>query len=194
MTINDDGSLTIVDFFMPQEKQALDGADKDLGTSPLEMLPSEFACGDISRIGVVTGKSGKTYWLNLDNLGGYRMGPDSGDAVIQVYQNENSVYAGAAVYPLEGGYIYINGELYCPAFRTPISFQTKRVIVAPKGPQGLTGNKSSTTLATCSSSLATMAYRPSPKWPTLQRIMPVSSESAMVPLPLSMSREQVLFG
>jgi len=108
MTINDDGSLSLIDFFMPFEKQALDGADKDLGTSPLEILPSEFSCGDVTRIGVVTGKSGKTYWLNLDDLGGYQNGPNKGDNVIQVYQNENSVYAGAGVYPLEGGYIYIN--------------------------------------------------------------------------------------
>lgn len=108
MTINDDGSLTIVDFFMPYEKQALDGADKDLGTSPLEILPSEFACGEYTRIGVVTGKSGKTYWINLDDMGGYKNGANAQDAVIQTYQNENSVYAGAGVYPLEGGYIYIN--------------------------------------------------------------------------------------
>lgn len=111
MTINPDGSLTLVDFFMPWEKTQLDGADRDLGTTPLELLPSEFACGDITRIGVVTGKSGKTYWLNLDNLGGYQNGPNKLDNVIQVYQNENSVYAGAGVYPGEGGYIYINGIL-----------------------------------------------------------------------------------
>ncbi|KIW65578.1 hypothetical protein PV04_07824 [Phialophora macrospora] len=108
MAINEDGSLNVVDFFMPWEKKQLDGADKDLGTSPLELLPSQFSCGDIKRIGVVTGKSGKTYWLNLDNLGGYQNGPNKLDNVIQVYQNENSVYAGAGVYPLEGGYIYIN--------------------------------------------------------------------------------------
>jgi len=110
MTINDDGSLKVVDFFMPWEKTQLDGADRDLGTSPLELLPSEFSCGDYKRIGVVTGKSGKTYWLNLDNLGGYQNGPNKLDNIIQVYQNENSVYAGAGVYPLEGGYIYINGK------------------------------------------------------------------------------------
>lgn len=108
MTLADDGSLTVVDFFMPWEKQALDGADKDLGTSPLEILPSQFACGDVRRMGIVTGKSGKTYWLNLDNLGGYRNGPNNLDAVIKVHQNDNSVYAGAGVYPLEGGYVYIN--------------------------------------------------------------------------------------
>ncbi|RDW59493.1 WSC-domain-containing protein [Coleophoma cylindrospora] len=108
MTINADGSLQIVDFFMPYEKTQLDGADKDLGTSPLELLPSQFACGDYKRIGVVTGKSGKTYWLNMDDLGGYQNGANKLDRVIQVTQNENSVYAGAGVYPLEGGYIYIN--------------------------------------------------------------------------------------
>ncbi|KAL2064374.1 hypothetical protein VTL71DRAFT_4868 [Oculimacula yallundae] len=108
MTINGDGSLSIVDFFMPWEKTQLDGADKDLGTSPLELLPSQFSCGDVKRIGVVTGKSGKTYWLDLDDLGGYQNGPNKLDDVIQVYQNENSVYAGAGVYPLEGGYIYIS--------------------------------------------------------------------------------------
>ncbi|KAF2651061.1 WSC-domain-containing protein [Lophiostoma macrostomum CBS 122681] len=106
--INDDGTLTIIDFFMPWEKTQLDGADKDLGTSPLELLPSTFTCPNNRRIGVVTGKSGKTYWLDLDNLGGYQMGPNNLDAVIQVFQNENSVYAGAGVMPLGGGYIYIN--------------------------------------------------------------------------------------
>jgi hypothetical protein len=110
MTMNADGSLDLIDFFMPFEKQALDGADKDLGTSPVQILPKEFSCGEYTRIGVVTGKSGKTYILNLDDLGGYRNGPNRLDNVIQTYQSENSVYAGAGVYPGEGGYIYINGK------------------------------------------------------------------------------------
>ncbi|KAI9864385.1 MAG: hypothetical protein M1813_003305 [Trichoglossum hirsutum] len=109
MTIAGDGKLTPVDFFMPWEKEQLDGADKDLGTSPLELLPSStFTCPNSRRLGVVTGKSGKTYFLNIDNLGGYSNGPNKLDAVPQVFQNENSVYAGAGVYPLEGGYVYIN--------------------------------------------------------------------------------------
>jgi hypothetical protein len=47
MAINDDGSFTIVHFSMPWEKIQLDGADRDIGTSPLELLTSEFSCGDI---------------------------------------------------------------------------------------------------------------------------------------------------
>ncbi|PSN61392.1 WSC-domain-containing protein [Corynespora cassiicola Philippines] len=111
--INDDGTITVIDFFMPWEKVALDGADRDLGTTPLQLLPSDvFSCPNNKRIGVVTGKSGKTYWLDLDNLGGYQMGPNKQDAVIQTYQNENSVYAAAGVLPLSGGYIYISVTQY----------------------------------------------------------------------------------
>lgn len=107
--INDDGTLTVIDFFMPWEKQQLDGADKDLGTTPLELLPTDvFTCSNVRRMGVVTGKSGKTYVLNLDNLGGYQMGANRLDNVVFMYQHENSVYAGAGVMPLGGGYLYIN--------------------------------------------------------------------------------------
>jgi hypothetical protein len=106
--INDDGTLTIIDFFMPYEKVALDGADRDLGTSPLVLLLSTtFSCPNHRRIAVVTGKTGKTYFLNMDDLGGYQQGPNNGDNVIQVYQNENSVYAGAGMIPLGGGYVYV---------------------------------------------------------------------------------------
>lgn len=111
--INDDGTLTIIDFFMPWEKVALDGGDKDLGTTPLEILPSDvFSCPNHRRIGVVTAKSGKTYWLDLDNLGGYQNGLNNQDNIIQVFQNENSVYAGAGVLPLSGGYVYISVTQY----------------------------------------------------------------------------------
>jgi hypothetical protein len=107
--INSDGTISIIDFFMPWEKTQLDGADKDLGVSPLQILPSStFSCTNHRRIGVVTGKSGKTYWLNLDDLGGYQMGANKLDNVIQVFQNENSGYSAAGVLPLSGGYIYLN--------------------------------------------------------------------------------------
>ncbi|KAG7137690.1 WSC domain-containing protein like [Verticillium longisporum] len=112
MTIQEDGSLDLVDFFIPWDKRAMDGDDKDLGSSPLQILPSEFSCGSIRRIGVVTGKNKKTYFINLDDMGGYRNGEDRFDNIIQTYEHENSVYAGAGVYPGEGGYIYINVVQY----------------------------------------------------------------------------------
>lgn len=95
----------------------------DLGTSPFELLPtSTFTCPNVKRMGVVTGKSGKTYILNLDNLGGYQNGPNKLDAIPTSFQNENSVYSGAAVYPLEGGYIYINVIQVRDFFHTGESF------------------------------------------------------------------------
>ncbi|KAF2213468.1 hypothetical protein CERZMDRAFT_39261 [Cercospora zeae-maydis SCOH1-5] len=108
LRVGEDGILKPVDFFMPWEKVQLDGADKDLGTTPFQLLPQDtFSCPNDRRIGMVTGKSGKTYWLNIDNLGGYQMGPDRLDDAIQVTQNENAVFAGAGVLPLGGGYVYV---------------------------------------------------------------------------------------
>ncbi|KAJ6258332.1 hypothetical protein Dda_6372 [Drechslerella dactyloides] len=107
-SIQGDGSVRIVDFFMPYEKEILDGADQDLATSPLNLTP--FSCPNAQRIGIITGKNSKTYFLNMDNLGGYCMSSTKQDAILGVYQNENSVYAGAGIYPISqtSGYVYIN--------------------------------------------------------------------------------------
>ncbi|KAK4504153.1 hypothetical protein PRZ48_005069 [Zasmidium cellare] len=107
MNLNGDGTISPVDFFMPWEKTQLDGADKDLGTTPFQLLPSSFTCPNSKRVGVITGKSGKTYFLNVDNLGGYQQGANRLDAAIAVYQHENSVYSASGVMPL-GNYIYVN--------------------------------------------------------------------------------------
>lgn len=108
-TYGDDGRTGLVDFFMPENKAVLDGNDQDLGTSPLQILPSDpFSCGEIKRIGVVTGKDFNTFFLNLDDLGGYRTGPNRKNRVIGQYYQRNSVYAGAGVSPLDGGYVFVN--------------------------------------------------------------------------------------
>lgn len=52
---------------MPWEKQALDGADKDLGTSGIALLDQTvFKTPTVARIGCIAGKSGKLYFLNLE--------------------------------------------------------------------------------------------------------------------------------
>jgi hypothetical protein len=109
-------------------RQALDGADKDLGTSGIALLdPSGFSTANVARIGAIAGKSGKLYLLNLEfvifificphavllinwteflalvwlsDLGGYQMGPNHKDNVIQVTELKNSVFATVGVYPL----------------------------------------------------------------------------------------------
>lgn len=108
MAINDDGSLTPVDFFMPWEKRDLDAMDKDLGTSGFVLLdPTTFSTALVKRIGCVAGKTGKLYFLNLEDLGGYQMGPGRRDKVLQTVQMAAPVFSSAGSYPLEGGYVYI---------------------------------------------------------------------------------------
>jgi hypothetical protein len=127
MAINSDGSLTPTDFFMPWEKQDLDGMDKDLGTSGFILLePGVFSTSKVQRIGCVAGKTGKFYFLDLDNLGGYQMGKNRKDAVLQVTQLDNAVFASAGTYPYEGGYVYV----------TPVGFPT----IAFKFGQDAAGN------------------------------------------------------
>lgn len=110
MTMNGNGSLSLVDFLTPYDKQGLDSATADLCTSPVQILPKEFSCGKYEHIGMAIGKSGRTYWLDLDTaIPEQETDLDRRYNVIQSYQNENSVLAGAGVYPLEGGYIYVNG-------------------------------------------------------------------------------------
>jgi hypothetical protein len=133
MAIGEDGSLKPTDFFMPWEKQDLDGnelrflrrrimltrrfagMDKDLGTSGFILLePDVFSTSKVQRIGCVAGKTGKFYFVNLDDLGGYQMGPNRKDAVLQVTQLQNAVFASAGTYPFDGGYVYV----------TPVGFPT----------------------------------------------------------------------
>jgi hypothetical protein len=89
--------------------------DKDLGTSGFILLePGVFSTSKVKRIGCVAGKTGKFYFLNLDDLGGYQMGPNRKDAVLQVTQLPNAVFASAGTYPFDGGYVYV----------TPVGFPT----------------------------------------------------------------------
>ncbi|KAF8464887.1 WSC domain-containing protein [Kalaharituber pfeilii] len=109
MVINGDGSVTPVDFFMPWEKRDLDAMDKDLGTSGFILMdPNTFSTASVKKIGCVAGKTGKLYFLNLEDLGGYQMGPGRKDKVLQTVQMAAPVFASAGSYPLEGGYVYVS--------------------------------------------------------------------------------------
>lgn len=115
MAINEDGSLTPTDFFMPWEKRDLDGMDKDLGTSGFVLLqPDVFSTAGVRRIGTVAGKTGKLYFLNLDDLGGYQMGTNRKDKALQVIEMAGPVFASAGTWPFDGGYVYV----------TPVGHQT----------------------------------------------------------------------
>lgn len=83
--------------------------DKDLGTSSFILLePNPFSTPKVSRIGCVAGKTGKLYFLNLDDLGGYQMGDNRKDKALQTIPMEGPVFASAGTWPHDGGYVYIS--------------------------------------------------------------------------------------
>ncbi|KAI9716656.1 MAG: hypothetical protein M1812_005194 [Candelaria pacifica] len=109
------GKVSLTDYFQPFEYQGLDGGDLDLGSGGICLLdPTVFNGAGVSRIGLTSGKNGKIYIVNADNLGGYRLGPGQQDGIIQTIQTDHAVFGGAGSYPLEGGYFYF----------TPVGFPT----------------------------------------------------------------------
>ncbi|RVD90414.1 uncharacterized protein DFL_001379 [Arthrobotrys flagrans] len=101
------GKLSLFDYFQPFDYISLDAADKDLGASGLTMLdPATFRGQGVARMGVTAGKNAKAYVVNLDDLGGYKLGPGGSDNCIQIIQLDNPTFGGAGSYPLEGGYFY----------------------------------------------------------------------------------------
>ncbi|KAK6525361.1 hypothetical protein TWF694_005500 [Orbilia ellipsospora] len=106
--------ITPQDFFQPYQYLNLDSADKDLGSAGFTMLdPTHFNATGVTRMGITGGKNGKIYLVNADNLGGYKMGPSSGDKILQtITPPGGSLFGGIGSYPLEGGYIYAASPNY----------------------------------------------------------------------------------
>jgi predicted RecA/RadA family phage recombinase len=72
--------VRVGDFFTPWNQDALAGADADLGSGGLLLLPDQP--GAYPHLMVTAGKEGKIYLINRDDEGGYRRcGPDCDDVV-----------------------------------------------------------------------------------------------------------------
>ncbi|KAK5038727.1 hypothetical protein LTR16_011893, partial [Cryomyces antarcticus] len=101
------GKVSAIDYFQPYDYVNMDGGDQDFGSGGIALLdPTVFKGTGVSRIGVTSGKNGKIYILNADNLGGYKQGPGQTDLVLQTITTNHAVFGGVGSYPLEGGYIY----------------------------------------------------------------------------------------
>ena len=82
----------------------LDGGDLDFGSGGVSLLDgSVFSGGGVSKLAIAAGKSGKTYVLNADNLGGYKLGNGGSDGIIQTITTSEPVFGGSGSYPGEGG-------------------------------------------------------------------------------------------
>jgi HYDIN/CFA65/VesB-like, Ig-like domain len=100
--------LKAIDFFSPFEDAKLAGNDFDLGASAPIALPSQyFGTPSTPNLLVQSGKQGYVYLLNRENLGGMGQGPEGHDAVVQRIGKFGGVWDGAAVWPGDGGYVYL---------------------------------------------------------------------------------------
>ncbi|KAL8699219.1 MAG: hypothetical protein Q9201_006129 [Fulgogasparrea decipioides] len=107
LAVGDGGKLSLTDYFQPYDYQGLDGGDQDFGSGGIALLDSgTFKGTGVTKIAVTSGKNGKIYILNANNLGGYKLGPGQTDGIIQTIVTNKAVFGGVGSYPLEGGYIY----------------------------------------------------------------------------------------
>jgi iron transport multicopper oxidase len=108
LDVQTDGTLKPVDFFAPFDAQTLDSYDADFGSGGIVGLnDADFGTAAIPHLGVMVGKGGYVYLLNLDSLGGYDQGSGGSDDVVQRIGPRGGVWGRAGVWPGDGGYVYI---------------------------------------------------------------------------------------
>lgn len=106
--VQPDGSLKATDFFSPYNNAFFNGNDLDLGSGAPMALPSEyFGTEALPHLLVEVGKPGVMYLLNRDHLGGMGQGPENKDDVVQEIPTPHGMWGSLAVWPGDGGYIYI---------------------------------------------------------------------------------------
>lgn len=104
------GGLRATDFFSPFNNAALDEEDLDLGSAGPIALPSQyFGTPSAPDLLVQPSKKGDLYLLNRDELGGMGQGPGGTDKLIHKLGPYGGVWDGSAVWPGDGGYVYIPG-------------------------------------------------------------------------------------
>ncbi len=108
LAVQTDGSLKLDNFFSPYDALSLDSWDADFGSGSPTALPEEFfGTPSHPKLLVVASKQGYVYLLDRDNLGGQKMGSGGGDAVVNRVGPYGGVWSRPAVWPGDGGYIYI---------------------------------------------------------------------------------------
>src|SRR5215210_3034447 len=100
------GKLSAKDFFAPSDVTTLDQFDTDFGSGGPVPLPASFGTASHPRLVVQTGKDGRVFLLDADNLGGRAQGPGGTDAVVQTGGPYKGIWGSPAVYGGEGGWVY----------------------------------------------------------------------------------------
>ena len=129
------GTLQATDFFSPFNSKELDEGDVDLGSSAPVALPSQyFGTASVPELLLQEGKQGVVYLLNRRNLGG-RTSNDS--TVVQKPSPSGGVWGAAAVWPGEGGYVYVPavGEGVFRFYKYEVEAGNPRLSLAATSPE-----------------------------------------------------------
>jgi iron transport multicopper oxidase len=107
-------SLVAKSFFQPYDEAHLDAIDADFASGGPVELPAGFGTTGADatpafakKTIVAVGKEGYVYTLDADNLGGYREGGAAGDKVLDRLGPDGGVWSKPAVWPGDGGWVYI---------------------------------------------------------------------------------------
>jgi outer membrane protein assembly factor BamB len=110
VNIGPTGAAKATDFFSPYNRQELDEHDRDLGSSAPTALPSEyFGTKAVPNLMLVAGKERRIFVLNRDHLGGQGQGSGGKNKILGEIVNAHPVVGSMAVWPGEGGYVFIPG-------------------------------------------------------------------------------------
>src|SRR5487761_1927848 len=100
-------TLAPVDWFMPSDAQTLNSGDLDFGSGGPTALPASMGTPQEPNVILQVGKEGLLYALHRDHLGGFQDGPSASDAVPSVVNAGGGVWSKPAVWPGDGGYVYL---------------------------------------------------------------------------------------
>jgi F5/8 type C domain/Abnormal spindle-like microcephaly-assoc'd, ASPM-SPD-2-Hydin len=119
LQVNADGSLTAKDFFSPSNNSRLDQDDTDFGSGGPLALPAGFGTTAHPHLLVQTGKDGRVYLLDRDNLGGSAQGAGGTDASVGPPAGPyNGVWGHPAFWGGDGGYVYqVENQGFLRAFK-----------------------------------------------------------------------------
>ena len=119
VAVQEDGTLSAVDFFTPYDIAYLDAADLDFGSGAIVALPDDvFGTTEHPHLALASGKEGILYLLDRDDLGGFKQGIGGGDAAVSQVYSAAGLWSRPAVWSGNGGMAYV-----VPAMAPLQSFQ-----------------------------------------------------------------------
>jgi hypothetical protein len=108
LAVQANGTLQATDFFAPYDAAKLDTWDADFGSGGPVALPAPwFGTLNVPNLMVAVGKQGYVYLLNRSSLGGIGQGPGGSDQVVSRIGPYGGVWSRPAVWPGDGGYVYM---------------------------------------------------------------------------------------